>query len=153
MITFHPNTSNQLTPLDHHERLRKHLRLEREFLSSGHHKQRKAVLDQIVSYISSSKDWSGFRVQKLIANKLKIGLSTVKRHIRWFKDNGYIEVPLRQNDATGRLGANCYRVTDKLLNVLGLKREGKLVPLVKLQELWNTAKSNTAKTSKYARNF
>ncbi len=118
-------------------------------LTFKRHATVKAVLLEIVSKADKSKDWTCYRSQKAIAKAIygtisDSGLRTVRRCVSKLKEWGYLEVVGRefktgQGDGGACLGLNIYRVTDKLLRAVGLQRESRRKPLIKLKDLWSNA--------------
>ena len=140
-------------------------RIESDYslFSYKRHSRYKAVLMDIVTYADKSKDWTCYRRQTDIAVTLfgsatDSNLRTVKRACDRFYKLGLLEVVGRDRTKFEKdgmkvngLGKNYYRITDKLLYIIGFTRQAALMPLISLQKLWDNI--FTALPTKLSRNF
>ncbi|CAK3293457.1 conserved hypothetical protein [Vibrio crassostreae] len=121
------------------------------------HKNYRNILVNIAKHADSSKDWTCYRNQTAIAKSVGVHICTVKRVIKAVVQEGLLEIPIKEvrelNDGGVLMGRNCYRFTDKLLGLLGLKRDKPCIPLVKLRDLWNGVKTITANVYTSSRNL
>ncbi|HAV1398203.1 TPA: hypothetical protein JG828_002841 [Vibrio parahaemolyticus] len=141
------NHTIQLQTLHKHTQLLAFIRDSFTFMRFKRHANYKLILMDMAKHADKSRDWSCYRTLKAIAKSVfgvasDSNIRTVKRAIAFFKENGWVEVVLREvrlgKEQAGALwGRNVYRFTDKLLTGLGLQRHESRKALITLKKLWS----------------